>query len=169
MTKCSLKDREHKIWQFQKIEELKFAKNHEILRKCSLCFFYYASRHRTGQFKNNQTSGKKECRQRRSRFLHSHQKKTNKQKETNSESDPANNADAILAANLCNESLQTNPITLSTRNTSIETKAFYDTGSTLFFMDKNVGDKLNVQGKSFMLNIAGIRETKKNIHRQSEN
>ena len=39
MTQCSLKDREHKIWQFQKIEELKFAKNHEILRKCSLCFF----------------------------------------------------------------------------------------------------------------------------------
>ena len=92
--------------------------------------------------------------------MHSDDYKPKLQKETSNSLENTTNADAVMTANACSRSLQIVPITLSKGATSIETMAICDTGSTLSFVDKDIKNRLGVQGNAITLNIAGINGTK---------
>ena len=138
---------------------MKLSERHDAVKKCNLCFSCLGSGHRIGQCKANRTCGKDGCSKRHNRLLHGDDNKPKSQKE-NSRSNETTNADAVMTANACTGSLQVVPITLSNGNTSIETMAICDTGSTLSFVDKDIRDQLDVQGEALTLNIAGINGTK---------
>ena len=125
-------------------------------------------RTRVGHCRANRTCGKDSCSKRHDRVLHSDDNKLDTQKKQTSSNETNNNADAVLTANSCSGSLQISPITLSSGGTSNDRLAICDTGSTLFFVDKDIRDQLGVQGNGITLNVAGNNGTREIGQRKSE-
>ena len=139
---------------------MKLPERPQVVKKCNLCFSCLGSGHRICQCKANRTWGKDRCSKRHKRFLQKDEEESKPWRQTSSNSETGESADAMLRAKSCSESLKIVAIYLSNGNTSIETIAVCNNGSTLSFADKDVRDKLNVPGIAPTLNNASIKGPK---------
>ena len=150
---CPLADGPHKIWNCPLFRNLSVIDGYAAVRKQRLCYGCLGKGHAIKDCKVNACG------------INGFIKKHNQLLHSENQMDEGNHAVNVSAATI-NQSnkvtsfLQIVPVSIQSGGNRLNTYAFFNSGSTVSFIDQSVQEKLREQGTGVTLNIAGIHGPK---------
>ena len=149
---CPLADGTHKIWNCPILKSRNVTDRYAAVRKERLCYGCLGKGH---SFKDCKVHpcGINGCTKKHNRLLHS-------ENQTDEGSHAVNvSAATINQSNQVTSFLQIVPVSVQSGGNRLTTYAFFDSGSTVSFIDQSVKNQLQAKGTDVTLNIAGIHGT----------
>ena len=154
---CPLKDGKHPLWKCEKILKMTSQARYEKAKKLKLCFCCLSGKHVVKDCTYN-ACGVKGCSRRHHRLLH---REANERPTESGVEDPQRKAEDNSAFCSLKSSgiLPVIPVIIQVDKRQESTWALCDSGASLSFIDKKLGDRLNAHREEIDLSVAGTHGT----------